>query len=260
MTDNAGLVMERTLENGKSVHVFATTDAVGQAVGHLVHKHSREAIAKHGRFTLALSGGSLPKILNKGLASIKDGLDFSKWHVFFADERCVPLDHDDSNYKACKEALFDHVPIPSNQIYTIDASLSPEAAAADYTSKLASVWGNVLPRFDLLLLGMGPDGHTCSLFPGHPLLHESRLFVAAIEDSPKPPPQRITLTYPVVNNAMHVAFVATGASKAPLMAHMLGLEHREPALPAAAVRPTNGAVAWYIDRDAASPAVLGAAL
>ncbi|RHY38738.1 hypothetical protein DYB30_012805, partial [Aphanomyces astaci] len=108
-------------------------------------------------------------ILEKGLSSLKDGVDFSKWHVFFADERVVPLDHADSNYLACHDALFQH-----------------------------------LPRFDVILLGMGPDGHTCSLFPGHVLLNESALWVASISDSPKPPPKRITLTYPVVNNAAAV--------------------------------------------------------
>ncbi|TMW55154.1 hypothetical protein Poli38472_013916 [Pythium oligandrum] len=257
---SSGYVAQRTFENGKTVVVHANADGVGAAVGRLVQERSQQAIATRGKFTVALSGGSLPKILNKGVSEIKDTVDFSKWHVFFADERCVPLDHDDSNFKACKEALFDHVPIPADQIYTLDASLSPEQAAVDYTAKLATIWGSELPRFDLLLLGMGPDGHTCSLFPGHPLLDEHKLFVASIEDSPKPPPQRITLTYPVVNNAAHVAFIATGSSKAPLMAHMLGLEQREPPLPAALVQPPQGRVTWYIDQDAMSPLVLNEAL
>ncbi|TYZ58811.1 hypothetical protein PybrP1_001587 [[Pythium] brassicae (nom. inval.)] len=232
--------------------VRPTPDDVGAAVGELVLRVSQEAIAARGRFTLALSGGSLPKILNKGLSALQGDVNYAKWHVFFADERCVPLEHDDSNYKACKEALFDHVAIPAAQIHTIDASLSPEAAAVDYTAKLATIWGDELPRFDLILLGMGPDGHTCSLFPGHKLLQERTLFVASIDDSPKPPPQRITLTYPVVNNAEHIAFVATGAGKAELMPHMLGRETREPPLPAADVKPTHGVVYWYIDQDAAA--------
>ncbi|KAL3661700.1 hypothetical protein V7S43_013458 [Phytophthora oleae] len=235
------------------LRVSSTPDEVGASVGQTIFDLSKQAIATHGRFTVALSGGSLPKILNKGLQAIKGDVDFSKWFVYFADERCVPLDHDDSNYKACKAALFDFIPVPASQIYTIDASLTPEAMAVDYTKKLAEVWGSdVLPRFDLILLGMGPDGHTCSLFPGHPLLEEKTLFVASIEDSPKPPPQRITLTYPVVNNAANVAFVATGAGKAELIPHMVGIEKRTPPLPAANVKPTDGVVYWFIDEDAAA--------
>ncbi|CAK4697020.1 hypothetical protein Ae201684_011664 [Aphanomyces euteiches] len=241
-----------TYENGKVVHIGSNGDAVGSAVAKLVAELSHEAIAKTGRFTVALSGGSLPKILEKGLSSLKDGVDFSKWHVFFADERCVPLDHADSNYLACHDALFQHVPIPSNQIYTIAMNEDPDVVAQDYTDKLRSVWGTELPRFDVILLGMGPDGHTCSLFPGHALLNETTLWVASISDSPKPPPKRITLTYPVVNNAASVAFVATGESKAPLMRHMLGLEEQTPSLPAARVLPTRGQVHWFIDEAAAA--------
>ncbi|CAH0476143.1 unnamed protein product [Peronospora belbahrii] len=234
------------------VQVSSSPDDVGLAVGQFILDLSKQCIATNGRFTMALSGGSLPKILNKGLQTIKQDVDFSKWFVYFADERCVPLDHDDSNYKACKEALFNFIPVPESQIYSINASLTPDAMAADYTKKLTEVWGTDLPRFDLILLGMGPDGHTCSLFPDHPLLEEKTLFVASIEDSPKPPSQRITLTYPVLNNAANVAFVATGAGKAELIPHMVGIEKRTPPLPAANVNLTDGVVYWFIDEDAAA--------
>ncbi|KDO27369.1 6-phosphogluconolactonase [Saprolegnia parasitica CBS 223.65] len=241
-----------TYDQGRIVHVGASGDQVGAAVGQLVADLSKASIAASGRFTLALSGGSLPKILEKGLASLKGDLDFSKWHVFFADERCVPLEHSDSNYLACHDAFFQHVPIPRAQIHTIVLDSDPAVVATEYTRQLASLWGSTLPRFDLILLGMGPDGHTCSLFPGHPLLNEESLWVAPISDSPKPPPQRITLTYPVVNNAAAVAFVATGDSKAPLMRHMLGLEIQTPSLPAARILPTNGQLHWFLDDAAAS--------
>ncbi|KAI9912820.1 hypothetical protein PsorP6_006274 [Peronosclerospora sorghi] len=234
------------------LRVCSNSDEVGTKVSQLISDLSKQAVATNDRFTIALSGGSLPKILNKGLQALKDDVDFSKWFVFFADERCVPLDHDDSNYKACKAALLDFIPVPESQVYCIDASLTPQEMALDYTKKLAEVWGSNLPRFDLILLGMGPDGHTCSLFPSHPLLEEKTRFVASLEDSPKPPPQRITFTYPVVNNAVNVAFVATGASKAELMPHMLGIEKRTPSLPAANVKPTDGVVYWFIDEDAAA--------
>ncbi|OQR86293.1 6-phosphogluconolactonase [Achlya hypogyna] len=248
------LLMSRVTkyDQGRVVHVGASGEEVGASVGQLVAELSKASIVASGRFTLALSGGSLPKILEKGLASLKGDVDFSKWHVFFADERCVPLDHADSNYLACHDALFQHVAIPRDQIHTIVLSADPAAVAAEYTNQLAGLWGTTLPRFDLILLGMGPDGHTCSLFPGHALLDESSLWVAPISDSPKPPPQRITLTYPVVNNAATVAFVATGDSKAPLMRHMLGLETQMPSLPAARVLPTDGTLHWFLDTAAAS--------
>uniref|UniRef100_M4BY53 6-phosphogluconolactonase n=1 Tax=Hyaloperonospora arabidopsidis (strain Emoy2) TaxID=559515 RepID=M4BY53_HYAAE len=232
--------------------VSKTIDEVGIDVCQLIVDLSKRAIAKNDRFTVAFSGGSLPKILSKGLPVIRDHIDFSKWFVYFADERCVPLDHDDSNYKACKAALLDDIGVPESQVFAIDASLTPTAMAEDYTKKLAAVWGSHVPRFDLILLGMGPDGHMCSLFPSHPLLKEKTLFVASIEDSPKPPSQRITLTYPVLNNAANIAFVATGASKAELMPHMIGIEKRTPPLPAANVKPTDGVVYWFIDNDAAA--------
>ncbi|ETW02275.1 6-phosphogluconolactonase [Aphanomyces invadans] len=241
-----------TYENGKVVHIGSTGDAVGLSVAKLVADLSKNAIENSGRFTVALSGGSLPKILEKGLSSLKDGVDFSKWHVFFADERVVPLDHADSNYLACHDALFQHVAIPRSQIYMIAFNDDPAVVAQDYTRQLSQLWGSELPRFDLILLGMGPDGHTCSLFPGHALLDEASLWVASISDSPKPPPKRITLTYPVVNNAASVAFVATGDSKAPLMRHMLGVEAQSPSLPAARVLPTAGQVHWFIDEAAAA--------
>ncbi|KAF0695831.1 Aste57867_13351 [Aphanomyces stellatus] len=241
-----------TYESGKVLHIGSTGDAVGSAVAKLVAELSQASIAASGRFSLALSGGSLPKILEKGLSSLKDGVDFSKWHVFFADERCVPLDHADSNYLACHDALFQHVSIPRSQIYTIALHDDPAVVAQDYTQQLSQLWGTELPRFDLILLGMGPDGHTCSLFPGHPLLDETHLWVASISDSPKPPPKRITLTYPVVNNAAAVAFVATGESKAPLMRHMLGVDAQTPSLPAARVHPTQGQTHWFIDEAAAA--------
>ncbi|CAI5738552.1 unnamed protein product [Hyaloperonospora brassicae] len=206
----------------------------------------------HDRFTVAFSGGSLPKILSKGLSAIEDHVDFSKRFVYFADERCVPLDHDYSNYKACKAALLDAIFVPERQVFAIDASLTPQAMAENYAKKLAVVWGSGLPRFDLILLGMGTDGHMCSLFPGHPLLEEKTLFVASIEKSPKTPSRRITLTYPVLNNAANIAFVATGASKAELIPHMIGIKKRTPPLPAANVKPTEGVVYWFIDDETAA--------
>jgi 6-phosphogluconolactonase len=204
---------------------------------------AKASIAKSGKFTIALSGGSLPN--NLVALSEQDGVDFSKWHVFFADERCVALDSKDSNFKACNDNFFSKVDIPSDQIYKIDPTLSTAGAAEAYTAALEKVFGE-FPRFDLCLLGMGPDGHTCSLFPGHPLLHQKGWCVP-IEDSPKPPACRITLTREVVNNSALVGFVAAGASKVNQMPEMMGIEPAPVRLPASLINPTNGELHWWID-------------
>ncbi|CAK0809859.1 unnamed protein product [Prorocentrum cordatum] len=200
------------------------------------------------KFAVALSGGSLPVLLASGLLAA-EGVDYSRWHVFFADERVVPLDDADSNFRACDEALFSKVGIPREHVYCVDASLSAEEAAAAYTAQLRAVFpGDGPPAFDLVLLGMGPDGHTASLFPDHPLLQVTDRWVAHIEDSPKPPPQRITLTYPVLNAAAQVFFVCTGASKSPNLAVALGVA--DGCVPAGGVQPSSGNLVWFVDDDA----------
>jgi 6-phosphogluconolactonase len=181
-------------------------------------------------------------------------------HVFYADERCVRLDSPDSNHKLCNDLLFSKVPIPESDIppdgpdpSTLDleeiCDIYEKKLIAEFAQKAAARF----PVFDLLLLGIGPDGHTCSLFPGHELLMEEDRWVAPIEDSPKPPPRRITLTFPVVNHAARVVFVATGEGKVDVLSSIL--DRPEEGLPASRVRPAfPGQVWWFVD-DAASAKV-----
>jgi 6-phosphogluconolactonase len=178
-------------------------------------------------------------------------VDWSTWHVFWADERCVPLTSPDSNYRLARKYLFDHVNIPPAQIYALDDSLDPAVAATAYQETLAQVFqpASDLPRFDLILLGMGEDGHTASLFPNHPLLNEIERWVAPIFDSPKPPPERITLTLPVINNARQVIFLTTGAGKAEALSQISKNTDR---LPAGMVQPANGDLHWFVDEAAAA--------
>jgi len=235
-------------------HIFQTGQQLGQAAAGHVAYLSAQAIAKRGRFVVAVSGGSLPKLLFPLLVSepLRSQIDWSKWHVFWADERCVPLTDPDSNYRLTREYLFNHVDIPPAQIVPINDALDPAAAATDYQNRLTQVFAparGLLPRFDLILLGMGEDGHTASLFPGHFLLREKQLWVAPIFDSPKPPPERITLTLPVINNARQVVFMATGAQKAkPLSAIIKGNSK----LPAGLVQPGDGELHWFVDNTAAT--------
>jgi 6-phosphogluconolactonase len=224
-------------------------EKIPAALASYVAPLARDAIKFDGKFTVALSGGSMPKVLAAALPSLVT--DWTKWHVFFADERCVELTHEDSNCKACRTFLS-KTGIPESQIYKLDPALTPDEAAVAYTAHLHAVFGKeTLPSFDLMLLGMGPDGHTASLFPHHPLLEEKEKLVAGITDSPKEPPARITLTLPVLNNSKEVCFIATGKSKADLIPEILK-PHSTSELPCALVRPPAGALHWFIDGAAAA--------
>ncbi|KAI9595975.1 6-phosphogluconolactonase [Syncephalis fuscata] len=242
--------------------IYQHTDFIGALANH-VAGIANDAIKRHDRFTIAISGGSLPSQL-RGLLepTIRDQMDWSRWHVFLADERLVPLDHEDSNYRLIKEHLLDHVPIPASQVYPVNADLlsNPEEAADDYMDTLKRVFAHKdsvkVPVFDLILLGMGPDGHTCSLFPEHALLKEHVAWVASLTDSPKMPPQRITLTMPVLNHAHNATFVCAGRSKDDALRRILvkpepGTDMAHHPLPAARVRPLHGNLVWLLDNDAA---------
>lgn len=172
--------------------------------------------------------------------------------VFYADERVVPLDHPDSNHRLCTDELFSKVPIPTDNIHPIDPSLADdlEELSDAYEKELIREFAQKdsarFPIFDLILLGTGPDGHTASLFPGHPLLTEEDRWVAYIEDSPKPPPKRVTFTYPVINHAVRVAFVVGDPAKADTLQTIL--DKPEEGLPASRVRPGHpGQVYWFVD-------------
>ncbi|RKO92320.1 6-phosphogluconolactonase-like protein [Blyttiomyces helicus] len=231
----------------RQIFSFPSSKAISDTLDAHIAVLSAKAIASSGKFTIAVSGGSLPTILAATLKS-NTTIDFSKWHLFYADERCVPLDHADSNHLAVQRALLDHVPIPAAHVHTLTASLAPAEAAKRYEQDLRAVFGDVaLPEFDLILLGVGPDGHTCSLFPDHPLLDVKDRWVAHLLDSPKPPPARITLTYPVVNNAETVIFVATGAGKQDMFHDMFdkGVD-----FPSGRVTARKN-LFWFLDEPAA---------
>ncbi|EJT99055.1 6-phosphogluconolactonase [Dacryopinax primogenitus] len=204
---------------------------------------------------MAVSGGSLAKQLH-GLLGNKV-VRWDKWHVFFVDERVVPLDNEDSNYHLIQTELLSKVPIPSQNVHPIDADLLDDLdeLCDSYEKELITEFANRetarFPVFDLILLGMGPDGHTASLFPNHELLTESDRWVAWIDDSPKDPPARITFTYPVINHAHKCAFVATGVEKQEML-HVT-LDQPEQGLPSSRVRPVQpGLLYWFVDDAAAA--------
>eukprot|EP00898_Chlorokybus_atmophyticus_P006499 jgi/Chlat1/6850/Chrsp51S06568 len=247
-----------------SVDIHETSEDVSDTLVQTVLQAAESAIAERGSFTLVLSGGSLMKIAAK-LADRQHAkhADFGRWHIFWADERCVPLNSADSNYKGAKDAWLGGVSIPEQQIIRINDSVSPEEAAEDYERqireltggqhpKLASTPDRSLPRFDLVLLGVGPDGHVASLFPNHPALAEQGAWILPITNSPKPPPSRITMTLPVLSAAAKVVVVAVGKEKAEVVSRALERQALPGALPAQMVRPTDGSLLWLIDSAAAT--------
>ncbi|MFP4257566.1 MAG: 6-phosphogluconolactonase [Desulfovermiculus sp.] len=237
------------------LHIFPEKNDISMALASRVALVAEQAAAARGRFSVALSGGSLMDLLSPPLitAPLRSQIDWPSWEIFWADERCVPLLSPDSNFAAANRLLFKHVGIPWAQIHEIDDTLAPREAARAYQIEIKETLqppNGQLPRFDLILLGMGQDGHTASLFPGHEVLQEKQKWVAPVLDAPKPPPERITLTLPVINYAREVIFVVTGTEKAPALRAILYEQDHGQNLPAALVDPTHGHLQWLVDEAA----------
>ncbi len=215
---------------------------------------AEHSIADHGRFAVALSGGTTPKSTYALLAS--DFHDHVRWSdvvCFWSDERCVPPDHPESNFRMANQVLLSRVDIPSANVHRMKGEdANPAHAAQEYDRQLRTFFRTEIdpPQFDLLMLGMGGDGHTSSLFPGTAALQETRAFAAAnyVE---KFRGYRLTLTLPVLNAAKMVMFLVAGSDKAAALARVLGNKNDEP-LPASLVRPKNGTLLWLVDADAAA--------
>lgn len=216
---------------------------------------ANEALAAHGCFTIALSGGSTPKGVYSllALAPYRDQIDWTKVEVFWGDERCVPPDDAESNYHLAYEALLSKLALPADHIHRMPADMSDRvAASAAYEEELRRVFGtNGVPSFDLIHLGLGPEGHTASLFPHQAALHETQRLVMFVT-VPKPPPPRLTLTPPVLNAAKHILFLVTGAEKAAAVQAVLEGDYQPDEYPAQIVRSTQGEVTWLLDTAAAN--------
>ncbi len=215
---------------------------------------ARDAVHRKGSFCVALSGGSTPKSLYSLLATKEaPAVPWSQTYIFFGDERFVPPDHPESNYRMAKEALLSKVPIPPQNIFRVPTEApSAEVSARRYEDSIRDYFAlppGELPRFDLILLGLGPDGHTASLFPGSEALQEKqRLVVANWVEKFKT--YRITFTYPVINHAAYVTFLVSGADKADILREVF--ENESAGLPSQRVKPVDGKLLWLIDRAAAS--------
>jgi 6-phosphogluconolactonase len=253
--DRSDTVDQGKLERGKesaSHLVYPDADHLAHAAAEHFTTLATKAIATRGQFAVALSGGSTPRATYTLLATeeFTAGVDWPRVHIFWADERCVPPDDPGSNYWMTREALLDHVPLLASNIHRIRGEMEPEAAAQAYAVELRAFFGTQWPSFDLVLLGMGNDGHTASLFPGSAALHEeTRPAVAVTAHYQDRPAHRVTLTLPAINAARQVIVLATGAAKAETLQAVL--EGPADRFPAQFIRPTSGQLTWLVDSAAA---------
>ena len=216
---------------------------------------ANKAIQQSGRFAVALSGGSTPKALYASLAEpeYRNRLDWFRVHLFWGDERCVPPDHPESNFRMVQESLLSKIQIPSENVHRMMGEKEPERAAREYEEHLRQFFhltpGGV-PRFDLIFLGLGEDGHTASLFPGSPALDEQNRLVATVYVE-RLKAYRLTLTLPVINAASQIIFLVSGPSKSAVVKELLSAGVKPQDYPAAKVKPAHGHLTWLITRDAA---------
>ena len=234
-------------------YIYTDADTLLAALADFVVTKANEAIQQHGRFSFVLSGGSSPKKLFELLASdrYRKQIDWTKVFFFFGDERYVPADHPDSNYLMAKKALFDALQISPGQIFRMKTELAPEEAALAYEKDLQGYFVNNLVRFDLVLLGLGDDAHTASLFPHTSVLQEKDSLVKALYIE-KVKMNRITLTAPCINQAAAIAFLVYGPSKAEAVQHILEGGQNIQEYPAQLIRPNGGSLHWFLDEAAAS--------
>ncbi len=244
----------------KDLHIRPSLDELALHTAQFIHKLALHYVQTQGWFTIALSGGSTPKKLHAKLADAQLFPDFpwADTHFFFGDDRYVTPDHDQSNYRMAKETLFSHVPsLPEANIHRMPTEdPDPVSAAARYERTLRLFFkAKSCPQFDLILLGMGDDGHTASLFPGCSAIDEREKWVVSTWVE-KLETNRVTFTYPLINNADHVLFLIAGADKAHRLADILGGKNpdRVP-YPSEAIQPTHGTLHWFLDQAAASEIV-----
>jgi 6-phosphogluconolactonase len=241
-----------------NIQVYSDAEALSKAAAELFVQLSQAAIARYGRFTVVLSGGSTPKRVHELLAQSphREAVDWQNVHVFWGDERCVPMDDERSNAKMAYDTLLNHVPVPPSQIHPMSGTLPPAESAVQYEAILKGYFSEQAPRFDLVFLGMGDDGHTASLFPGTTALKEEARW--AIENYvEKVGMYRITLTAPAINWADAIAFMVAGANKAQVLKEVLEGEYQPDVLPSQLIQPANCEVTWLLDESAATQIKLG---
>ena len=232
------------------VRVFPDLTALSEATAAWIADALRDTAAARGRASFVLSGGSTPQLLYELLATrFKDRIPWRQIHAFWSDERYVPHDDPRSNYRMARVSLLDRVPIPDDQVHPMTTHFpAPGDAAREYEDVVTRFFSGGPATFDVMLLGLGADGHTASVFPGSPALTSGRVAVAVT--APAEPPERLTLTMPVLARSRRVGMLVAGASKAAAVA--ASLSGRDPNLPGAVLGRTASSLVWWIDREASS--------
>jgi 6-phosphogluconolactonase len=241
------------------IKVYADYEELSRAAADLIAAEALRAVNDHGRFSIALAGGNTPRRTYEILSAppLRTRIPWENAHIFWGDERCVPLNDPRSNALMARRALLDHVPVPASQVHPINCARTPAEAAKQYEVLLRTFFAGHEAGFDLVFLGMGEDGHTASLFPGSPVLEERNRCVADVY-VPSQDLHRVTITPLLINRARIVVFLASGGAKAAILREILEGAQSTPPLPAQVLRPVNGKLFWLLDREAAS--MLGKAL
>jgi 6-phosphogluconolactonase len=245
------IAVERNVK--PDLRVFSDVNELSLRAAEAVARTVNDAVRSTGRCSLVLSGGSTPRTLYGLLASrFRAQIPWAHVHVFWGDERYVPPRDVQSNYRMAKETLLDHVPCPVANVHPMPTHFSdPDVAARNYEATLRSYFSGAPPAFNVVLLGLGPEGHTASLFPGSPALAEPTRWVLAVT-APADPPVRLTLTFPLLNRAANAYFLVTGSNKARALHDILTGTADPNRCPAAGVRLAAGKLIWWVDRDAAA--------
>jgi 6-phosphogluconolactonase len=236
-----------------NLHIYKSPEDLSIAVVEWVTDYIQSVLAKNNRFTIALSGGSTPQKLHTLLAAspYKEKINWNKMHIFWGDERAVPFTDDRNNAKMAYDTLLNHLPVPAEQIHVMRTDIDPEAAAAAYEKILHSYFDETDTSFDLVLLGMGDDGHTLSLFPGTEIVHEKTAWTKAFFLQAQNM-YRISLTAPIVNKSASVAFLAAGKNKSKTLEQVLEGAIQPNLYPSQLIKPVNGELHWFVDEAAAS--------
>ena len=234
------------------LHIFSTPDDVLRALADYFVERAAQAIERRGRFVVALSGGSSPKKLYELLASpaYRERVQWEQTYFFFGDERNVPQTSPDSNYLMAKTALLAPLGVRPSQVFAVDTELNPAEAAAQYCVDIEEFFGEKKAKFDLVLLGLGDNAHTASLFPRTPVLHDKSVSVKEVW-LPEQQVYRITFTAPLINQARAVAFLVYGAGKAEAVHQILEEDRDIEQYPAQLIAPSSGELAWFLDEPAA---------
>jgi len=240
------------MQANTKVQIFNSEEALALAVANFILLTAKEAIRKRGKFVLALSGGHTPEILYTLLSKppFFEQVPWKDTYVFWGDERCLPSYSDQNNAHLAKVLLLDNVGIPEKNIYPVPVLLPPKEAAADYAKTISLFFGDLAPQFDLILLGLGENGHTASLFPYTHMVFDPADLVKEVY-LPEQKMLRITMAPGLINQAREILFLVSGANKAGILQSVLTSTYDPEKLPAQLIKPVNGCLNWYVDSKAA---------